>query len=75
VTGDGPGSETYGPEVLAGDTTVEDFLPGEWTFSAVAKNAAGDAIGAGSCTITVVIGQTTALVANGTNWWTLFHRQ
>lgn len=58
VEGAGPGGATFGPQELTGDTTVADFLPGEWTFTVHGLNAAGDDIGSGTAIANVVVGQT-----------------
>lgn len=61
LTGDGPGAETFGPVTVTGDTTFDRLVPGSWTVTAVGQNAEHDAIGEGSGTVTVVIGQSRSL--------------
>ena len=54
----GPSGDTYGPELLSGNTLIEELVPGTWSFSVIGRNAAHNDIGAGSGAAAVVIGQT-----------------
>lgn len=55
VTGAGPGGATYS-DTLTGNTVVGGLFPGEWTFTAVGRNAAHAALAEGTTIIEVVIG-------------------
>ena len=58
VSGAGPQGSTYGPELFTGSATIEDLLPGSWSWTVVGRNAAHNDIGEGSGACSVVIGQT-----------------
>jgi hypothetical protein len=60
VSGTGPSGKTFGPVILGATGSVTKLIPGPWTITAVGFNGAdgtGDAIGSGTGTVTVVIGQ------------------
>jgi hypothetical protein len=54
----GPSGATWGPELLSGNTLIEELVPGTWSFSVIGRNAAHNDIGAGAGAAAVVIGQT-----------------
>jgi hypothetical protein len=57
VSGTGPGSTSFGPVTVTGATSIDNLVPGPWVVNVVGRNASHTAIGAGSGTVTVVIGQ------------------
>jgi hypothetical protein len=57
VSAAGPGGATWGPDTITGTITIDRLVPGSWLFLVVGKNAAGDAIGAGTGSVDVIIGQ------------------
>jgi hypothetical protein len=61
VSGAGPMGATFGPLVVAGDTQVDDLLPGTWTVTVVGRNVDTDPIGEGSNSGLVIVGQTSSL--------------
>ncbi|MGA2380388.1 MAG: hypothetical protein ABSG85_13890, partial [Spirochaetia bacterium] len=69
VNGTGPGGATIAETVVTGDATFTGLVPGGWTISATGRNAAHIAIGEGSGSTTVVIGQqsTVAIVVQEYN--------
>lgn len=68
VSGTGPGGVTYGPELFTVSTTVEGFIPGEWNFTVVGRNAAHNDIGLGTALVNVVIGQTASATITVTEY-------
>lgn len=60
LSGTGPG-EPFTQTLTAGSTTLTRLVPGTWTITATAYNAAGTAIGEGTATTDVVVGETAKL--------------
>lgn len=55
VTGSGPSGSTWS-DTITGNTLIGGLLPGEWTFTAVGRNAAHVALASGTGTVMVIIG-------------------
>ncbi len=61
ITGIGPGGATIPETMVTGDTVFPGLVPGSWTISVEGRNELHTAIGSGSGTTTVVIGQQSVL--------------